>query len=412
MSAKGYTASNELLDHFDPEFAAPVNIKKNWLQSDEHLNHVIFSDQFDRGLLEHLCKLASMVKELRSDKEGARNLKNLIFNQGAELYFTQSSTRTFKSFEKACHILGMETSVTRDTKLSSEYKGESVLDSIRMYSSYADILIIRSEIPKLAEAAAYLMNNLSQERQRNIPIINAGSGADEHPTQALLDMYTIYRNFEFASPDSPYELRKFEALAKKYPELGRKGPGPDNKVYGFCGDVGRGRTIRSLSTMLARNYENITMYFISPDHEKLKIPKELKTHLINQGVELHEVNDLASVAPELDTLYMTRIQHEHDNESDKKSIQGSDLEKCYLSEEILATMKKYARIMHPFPRNYEIPTEIDTDERVVYFRQARNGLWVRTALIAYLLRQDTRIMNIHADFSKESHNYNESMLRH
>ena len=387
----------------------PKKIKINELHTNRALKHVIFSDQFDRALLERLCKVATQIKELRSDTDGARFLKTLLDDKGAELYFTQSSTRTFKSFEKACQILGMDISETRDTKLSSEYKGESLMDAVRMYSSYADILIMRSREPSLAECSAYLMNDLQTFNQRNVPIINAGSGADEHPTQALLDIYTIYRSFEFADP-ALQSTEEYEALIAKFPELDEKRGGPDNKVYGFCGDVGRGRTVRSLISLLARNYHDISIYLISPDYEKLKASNEWKAEIRQYGIEMHEVDDLEDVIPELDVLYMTRIQHEHDKDEDKHRFDADYMKKYHLTEDRKDKMKRYAKIMHPFPRNEEIHEEVDKDPRAVYFNQARNGLWVRAALIAYLLEQDSRISDKYETLFKHMHNYNETVL--
>ncbi len=387
-----------------------MKVKLNEFHSNKSLKHLIFSDQLTRDLLNHFFNLAEQIKELRRDKEGSRFLKGLLDNKGAELYFTQSSTRTFKSFEKACQILGMEISETRDRTISSEYKGESILDSVRMYTSYADILIMRSIEANLAESCAYLMNDLHSFNKRNVPIINAGSGADEHPTQALLDIYTIHRSFEFADP-SKISGEAFERLIGKYPDLEEKQGGPENKVYGFCGDVGRGRTVRSLASLLANNYENVTMYFISPDHPHLTMSGEFKSQLRAKNIKVHHVYELnEEVIRELDILYMTRIQNEHNNKELSEYLTHDVKSKFYLTEELANRMKGYAKIMHPFPRNEEIEVEVDKNERAIYFEQARNGLWIRAALIAHLLEQDIAINNYFAKFSKDMHNYNQGVL--
>lgn len=402
--------SHDLTQRFSDRLKRPKKVKINDFESNKSLDHMIFSDQLNRDLLDHLCNLAEQIKVLRRDEKGGRFLKSLLDNKGAELYFTQSSTRTFKSFEKACQILGLEISETRDTSISSEYKGESIYDSIRMYTSYADILIMRSVRPNLAECCAYLMNDLHSFNKKNVPIINAGSGADEHPTQALLDIYTIYRSFEFADPSNKgtYE---YDRLLKKYPELEDKKGGPDNKVYGFCGDVGRGRTVRSLVSILANNYKNVEVYFICPDHPKLGVPDELTSQLRNAGIKVHIENELnEEVVSKLDILYMTRIQNEHNDDEMNAYLTHEVKSRFFLTEDLVYKMKRYAKIMHPFPRNEEIETEVDKDERAIYFKQAKNGVWIRAALIAHLLEQDIQINNYYKEFTKEKHNYNEFVL--
>src|SRR5690606_32526462 len=151
------------------------------------------------------------------------------------------------SFMAACQILGITCNEVRDASTSSETKGETRFDSIRMFSSYFDLIIMRSPVAKLAEACAYLMNDLETSGNRSVPIVNAGSGADQHPTQALLDIYTLQRSFQFTSPkDSPLGTR-FDEIRREHPGVTR---GLSHKVYGFCGDIGRGRTVRSLAELL------------------------------------------------------------------------------------------------------------------------------------------------------------------
>ena len=164
------------------------------------------------------------------------------------LYFTQPSTRTFLSFTAACQMLGIACNEVRDPSVSSEAKGESPFDSIRMFSSYFDIIIMRSVVPNFAECCAYLMNEMDEQDHRSVPIVNAGSGADEHPTQALLDIYTIKRTFQFKHPKDSSRWNRFDdELRRKYPGLTKS---LDGKLYGFCGDIGRGRTVRSLASLL------------------------------------------------------------------------------------------------------------------------------------------------------------------
>ena len=394
---------------FESRLNRPVMMKIPEFERNERLKHVIFSEQFDRGLLDHLGRIATMIKEIARTKDGHRFLSGLLPHKGAMLYFTQASTRTFLSFMRACQLLGLKVAEIRDPSLSSEYKGESPLDSVRMFSSYFDLLIMRSKIPNLAECCAYLMNDLDAFNQRSVPVINGGAGADEHPTQALLDVYTIQRVFEFKSKRDSSVWTRFDDLRKKYPDLNEKGRGPDRKVYGFCGDIGRGRTVRSLATLLTR-YEDVTMYFIAPDHPTLKPSPEFLDMLKNRGVRVFESDDLADVIGELDLLYMTRIQNEHNSPEEAAFFETLDYSKFRLSEELLKQMKEYAAIMHPFPRNEEIPPEIDQDPRAMYFRQARNGMWVRAALIAYLFDMDGRIASHHTNLFSSYHDYNEGVL--
>jgi len=390
------------LHEYESRLNRPIMMKTPEFQSNERLKHMISSEQFDTGLLEHLSNVATMIKNIAGTKEGYHYLDNLLSHKRAMLYFTQASTRTFLSFMAACQILGLKCNEIRDPSVSSEYKGESPFDSVRMFSSYFDLIIMRSRIPDFAECCAYLMNDLEEFNQRSVPIINGGAGADEHPTQALLDIYTILLTFSFRSPKDSSKRTRFDELRQKYPGL-TKGPG--NKTYCFCGDIGRGRTVRSLANILSL-YENVTMYFVSPDLPKLRLPAELKSKLTKKGVKIHESGDLNEVIDKVDLLYMTRIQHEHDSKEDAEFFEHLDTGKYYLDRDMVSRMKWYSAIMHPFPRNEEIPFEIDSNPRAMYFRQARNGMWARAALIAYLFDMDGRIVSYFQKTFADFHDYN------
>jgi aspartate carbamoyltransferase catalytic subunit len=285
-----------------------------------------------------------------------------------------------------------------------------------MFSSYFDVIIMRSKIPRFAECCAYMMNDLETFNQRNVPIINGGAGADEHPTQALLDIYTIQRTFQFTHPKDSRRWTRFDELRETYPHL-RKGL--SHKVYGFCGDIGRGRTVRSLASLLSL-YSDVTMYFITPDHPKLSLGRDLRTKLLaSDNVTIEEVrsfNDVVGgqkVIELLDCLYMTRIQQEHDSGGDAESFKKIDFSQYRLSKELAAQMKTYAPILHPFPRDErfgEIPRDIDSNPRAMYFRQARNGMWIRAALLAYLFDADGRITSHFERTYSQRHDYNESVL--
>jgi aspartate carbamoyltransferase catalytic subunit len=383
----------------------PIPQKLPEFSRDERLRHVIFSRQFSVDLLEDLASTADKIRGLSKARVGQDFLINLLHHKRAMLYFTQPSTRTFLSFMAACQILGITCNEVRDASTSSETKGETRFDSIRMFSSYFDMIIMRSPAPRLAESCAYLMNDLAASGDRSVPIINAGSGADQHPTQALLDIYTLQRTFQFASPkDSPVGAR-FDEIRRSYPNLNR---GLSNKVYGFCGDIGRGRTVRSLAELLA-GHEGVTLAFVAPRHPTLSLGDDLRERLIARGVRIFEVDSLEEsiggrpLIEQVDALYMTRIQKEHNNPADEAAFAAIDFSKYKLTRELVARMKSYAPILHPFPRDQhfgEIPHEIDADPRAMYFRQARNGMWIRAALLAHIFNADHQISRFFHDHFK------------
>ena len=312
--------------------------------------HIIATDVFNRSLLDELCKLTTVIRTIAKSREGARFLQELLPNHRAMLYFTQPSTRTFLSMNNACHILGIRTSEIRDPEVSSEAKGESFEDSIRTFSSYVDLIVMRTAQPGYAARAAALMDSIP----RRVPVINAGSGKDQHPTQALLDIYTLERSFENAG-------------------------GVDGKTIGMMGDLKRGRTVRSLCRLM-RHYSDVRLVFISPT--AFEMEPDIKDYLREHSIEYIEVKKLHDVLPELDAIYVTRMQFEHDIEGESS---GVDLTKFSIGADELQRMKSSAVIMHPLPRGPEIHPGVDTDPRSMYWRQERNGMWIRAALIASVL---------------------------
>ncbi len=402
------------LDLYESRLQRPVRMKSPEFERNGRIRHVIFSGQFTAPFLDELGGIADMIRILSKSRAGQDFLINLLPHRRAMLYFTQPSTRTFLSFSAACQILGMTCNEVRDPSTSSETKGETRFDSIRMFSSYFDVIIMRSPIARLAESCAYLMNDLEQSGNRTVPIVNAGSGADEHPTQALLDIYTLQRSFQFDSPkDSPAANRLEELRERKgYPGLTK---GLADKTYGFCGDIGRGRTVRSLAMLLAL-YENARMVFVSPDHPTLSMREDMRERLVDRNVRFYEFDsfdemlDGKPVIEQLDALYMTRIQKEHNNPADAASLSQIDFSRYCLSPELVDRMKEYAPILHPFPRDQhfgEIPQEIDNDPRAMYFRQARNGMWIRAALLAHIFDVDRLISRHFMTEYLERHNYND-----
>ncbi len=318
-----------------------------FLQSDGQPYHVLIAQQFDRASLDHLCHLATRIRRIAKSKQGMEFLAGLLCHKRAMLDFSQPSSRTFLSFYAACQILGLKVAEVRDPATSSEMKGESREDSVRTFSSYFDMIIMRTPQQGFAEKMAWLLSNT----ERPIPIINAGSGKDQHPTQALLDIYTLQRSFE-------------------------KMNGIEGKTVVFVGDLARGRTVRSLSYLLTK-YPNVTQYFVAP--EKLQIQQDVLDQLDAAGVTYHVTQDFEAVLPMADAIYMTRIQDEWDEDGESERV---DISKYYFKAEHLAQIKFSTIIMHPLPRRQEIAAAVDHDPRAMYWRQMRNGMWVRSALIA------------------------------
>lgn len=373
---------------FAQQFDRPMEEKIRAFQRQGRLKHLIFGSQLTPELIDKLCRSADIIRRMSKDRDGNQRLRQILADKRAMLYFTQPSTRTFLSFMAACQILGVTCNEVRNPETSSEIKRESRMDSIRMFSSYFDVIIMRSLVANFAECCAYMMNVLENQEMRSVPVINAGAGSDEHPTQALLDVYTILRTFNF-DEGSISRVSRFETLREKYPKLTT---GPGHKTYVFCGDIGRGRTVRSLASVLAQ-YPDIQMIFVSPDHEVLKLDHLLKARLLASGVRIHEFETLDAdldgtpILENADCVYMTRIQREHNEGEQGEQIAKLDLSPFKLTVERVSRMKDYAPIMHPFPRDSvvgEIPTQIDADPRAMYFRQARNGMWVRAALLVHL----------------------------
>ena len=321
--------------------------------------HTLFAQQFDRGLLERLCNLANRIRFINKSKEGALYLKNVLAHKRAMLYFSQPSSRTFLSHLAACQILGITTGEVRDAATSSEFKGESREDSIRTFSSYFDMIIMRSPEQGLAEKMAWELSNSS----RPVPILNAGSGKDQHPTQALLDIYTLIRSFE------------------------KKG-GVDGRTVVFCGDLKRGRTVRSLSYLLT-NFRDVKQIFVAPD--ELQVPDDVTAILREKGVKYEVAGDLKAAVQVADAVYMTRIQDEWDNAKGESA--KIDTSRFKFGAEELSLLGKDGVIMHPLPRRDEIAVCCDRDPRAMYWRQMRNGMWIRAALIASVFGFEKSIMD-------------------
>ena len=259
----------------------------------------------------------------------------------ATLFF-EPSTRTRLSFEAAMYELGGNVLGFSEAQSSSSAKGESIADTAKTVSCYADIIAMRH--PKEGAPLVASMN-------ATVPVINAGDGGHTHPTQTLADLLTIKRE---------------------------KG-GFENLTVGFCGDLKFGRTVHSLITAL-RRYKNVKFIFISPS--ELRVPEYIKESLKKDNFEVMETTDLEKVMPSLDILYMTRVQRERFfNEEEYLRLKDSYI----LTPEKLENAKQDLSIMHPLPRVNEISVAIDNDPRACYFKQVFNGKIMRMALILMLL---------------------------
>ncbi|ASS75825.1 aspartate carbamoyltransferase [Tumebacillus algifaecis] len=300
--------------------------------------HVLSAHQFDRNQLNQLFRMAEIM-----EYTAANGGSNLLNGKIMAALFFEPSTRTRFSFESAMMRLGGKVISTENAaQFSSAIKGETLEDSIRVISSYADLIVLRHNEVGAATRAA---------KVSAVPVINAGDGAGEHPTQSLLDLFTIQK------------------------ELGSI----DNIHIAMVGDLTYGRTVHSLSYMLSR-YENVTISFVSP--ENCPIPQKVKDFLEEQGVTYYEEDDLQTVAEKVDVLYMTRIQKER-FPSGEEYLKAAG--KYVIDQNVLDRMKQHAIILHPLPRAGEILPEVDEDPRAAYFRQATNGVYIRMALLAYCL---------------------------
>ena len=301
------------------------------------MRHVIESQQFSRTLLEELFARADEIK-----REPHRFMGRLAGLVMAALFY-EPSTRTRLSFEAAMLRLGGQTMGTDNAReFSSAAKGETLEDTIRIVSGYADVIVLRHSEEGAAKRAAAVSD---------VPIINAGDGPGQHPTQALLDLFTIRA-----------ELAKIDGVR-----------------VAMVGDLANGRTVRSLAYLLSK-FKDIKLWFVAPPQVSMR--DDLKAHLDEHHVSYTETQDLDAVLPEVDVVYMTRIQKERFTDpAVYEAIKGI----YRIDKNAMARIRKYGVLMHPLPRVDEISPEVDDDPRSAYFRQARNGLHIRMALLDRLL---------------------------
>ncbi|MBS3168229.1 hypothetical protein J4216_03835 [Candidatus Woesearchaeota archaeon] len=356
MDSIYWGSTEDLVNYNKEQFQKFLNLNKEEIKSlcfeDGRLKHILRAEHFDLDFLNKICDTANAAR--RISKLEDNYLKGLLRSKSILNYFSQPSSRTFFSFSSAEAHLGMKREELRDLKTSSSVKGESERDSLRTISSYFDALVVRHPSDLYDLFVLWVMKNTKRE----LPIINAGSGTMEHPTQGILDYYTIRESFDGKI---------------------------DRRVVLFVGDCKRGRTIHSIAKILSL-HKNITMYFVAPEH--LQIDDETEEYIKKRGTIVHKTDKpLKEVITFADVIYMTRIQNEHggDGKADLRYI---------FTKDMLDMIREGAILMHPMPKREEIDPSIDDikdDKRVMYWRQQRNGMWCRVALLAYIFKVDFKI---------------------
>ena len=293
--------------------------------------------QFDRESLGYIFEVAHEMEEMVRRVGTFDLLKGKILAS----VFYEPSTRTSSSFTAAMERLGGSVIPINEVRYSSVSKGESLPDTIRTLECYADVIVLRhSEVGSAALAARYASK----------PIINAGDGVGEHPTQALLDLFTILE-----------EMKRVDGL-----------------TVTLLGDLKNGRTVHSLARLLS--LFKVKINYVSP--EILRMPAEVLAEVTEKGIPQREVTSLEEVLPETDVLYVTRVQKERfENSDDYEAVRGSYV----IEPDLMKRAKDDMIVMHPLPRVGEIDMSFDADPRAAYFRQMEYGLYVRMALLALVL---------------------------
>jgi aspartate carbamoyltransferase catalytic subunit len=299
------------------------------------VQHFLGARQFSWYELERILALAEVMREMLESPAGRRELADRHKGRIVATLFFEPSTRTRLSFESAAHRLGINVISTENAREhSSAAKGETIEDTVRIVESYADAIIMRHHENGTAERAAAVSS---------VPIINAGDGTGEHPTQGLLDVFTVKR------------------------EKGRL----DNLRVVAGGDLANGRTVRSFIQMLALYPGNEITFISTPE---LQMGEDVLNYLDQNKVRYTKTNSLKGSIESADVVYWTRLQ--------KERLSNSKLESGFvIDEDVLSVMRKDAIIMHPLPRVDEITAAVDKDPRAAYFRQAKNGVYIRMALL-------------------------------
>ena len=299
---------------------------------------ILSVNQFDRDKLDYIFARAREMREMVERVGGV----NLLNGRVLACLFYEPSTRTSSSFIAAMERLGGSTiPITQGVKFSSVSKGETLADTIRVLEQYADVIVLRH--PEIGSA------NRAAEAA-SVPVLNAGDGPGEHPTQALLDLFTIRE-----------ELGKIDGLK-----------------IAMVGDLRYGRTVHSLTKLLMQY--DVNLRFVSP--EALRLPLTLMNKVIDSGMPVRETHDVADVIENADVLYVTRVQKERFSDL----AQYEEVKNFYeITPELMAKAKEKMVVMHPLPRVGEIHYTVDDDPRAAYFRQVKNGMYIRMALLAGVL---------------------------
>jgi len=330
---------------------------------------ILYAQQFSREDLDKYCRLADACRTLYKSSMGAETLASLLPHRMALNFFVQPSSRTFLSFNAAQSILGMKRMSMRDISISSMSKGETLVDTIRTFLSYVDLVVMRHSDDNAGAVAFWIAAKAHRRitingEDRPVPIVSGGSGSRQHPTQALLDIYTLEKSFEGIG-------------------------GIDGKKIMLVGDLKRGRTVRSLSYLM-QNYRDVTLYFAAPDQYQMQ--DDILQYLDSHRIPYHKITCIDDAIADVDAVYMTRIQDEYDNLA-PGTHQATGAEFIFRMHH-LRKMKADAYLLHPLPKRDEIEEAVDyaEDPRVVYWRQERNGMWMRVAIIAKLFGVDNAIL--------------------
>lgn len=326
------------LENLNPLFNFDEMPKQELVNSILTGQDILSVSQFDRDSLSYIFRRAREMREMVHRVGGT----NLLAGRVLACLFYEPSTRTSSSFIAAMERLGGSViPITQGVQFSSVSKGETLADTVRTLEQYADTIVLRHPETGAAKLAA---------DYANVPVINAGDGAGEHPTQALLDLFTIRE------------------------ELGQI----DGLKIAMVGDLRYGRTVHSLTKLLMQY--NVSLRFVSP--EILRLPMTIMNQVIDKNIPVRETHDVADVIENADVLYVTRVQKERFSDLSQYEEVKDHYE---ITTEIMAMAKKKMVVMHPLPRVGEIHYAVDNDPRAAYFRQVRNGMYIRMALLAAVL---------------------------
>ncbi|SRR5260221_2590336 len=343
--------------------ATPTEIRNQLVLESSRINgdfrnkHILSIDQFEREDLDILFPIAKEFKN-RMENGNKKSLLEICKGELMAVLFYEPSTRTDMSHQASMKRLGGEViAASNGIEFSSVLKGEDLADTVRAVGCYADIIVQRHHEAGSSLKAAYYLDKLSKKIGRRMTLINGGDGAGEHPTQGLLDLFTI------------------EEFKGKI----------DGLNITIVGDLKNGRTVHSLTKLASKNGHNVNFSFVSP--HSLKMPTEIINEIQTKGFKFYETDNLLDILPQSDVIYWTRIQEERfDNKEEYEAIKNSFV----MTPKVFSYAKSDAILMHPLPRKHEMGTQedhdiLDDDPRSVYFHQMENGMYVRMALLSLIL---------------------------